>query len=99
MYPSGETMEYASTRLVSFWQIRMVAEKMAVAAPTTATTAIEAGARRKSALVRATMYTPAVTIVAAWMRAETGGGPSIPSGGPTARGGCADFPTAAPKGS
>ncbi len=29
------------------------------------------------------MYTPAVTIVAAWMRAETGVGPAIASGSQT----------------
>ena len=34
----------------------------------------------KSTLVRATRYTPAVTIVAAWIRAETGVGPAMASG-------------------
>jgi hypothetical protein len=29
---------------------------------------------------RATMYTPAVTMVAAWMSADTGVGPSMASG-------------------
>ncbi len=33
--------------------------------------------------MRAIRYTPAVTIVAAWMRAETGVGPSIASGSQT----------------
>jgi hypothetical protein len=32
------------------------------------------------------MYTPAVTIVAAWISAETGVGPSIASGSQTYRG-------------
>ena len=32
---------------------------------------------------RATMYTPAVTMVAAWISAETGVGPSIASGSQT----------------
>ena len=40
------------------------------------------------------MYTPAVTIVAAWISAETGVGPSIASGSHTYRGSCADFPQA-----
>ena len=40
------------------------------------------------------MYTPAVTIVAAWMSAETGVGPSIASGSQTYSGICADLPVA-----
>ena len=34
-------------------------------------------------LQRATMYTPAVTMVAAWMRADTGVGPAMASGNQT----------------
>ena len=51
--------------------------------PTAATTAAAVGARSKRAPVRATMNTPAVTMVAAWMRAETGVGPSMASGSHT----------------
>ena len=40
------------------------------------------------------MKTPAVTIVAAWIRAETGVGPSIASGSQVWRPICADFPIA-----
>ena len=40
------------------------------------------------------MYNPAVTIVAAWIRAETGVGPSIASGSQTNSGICADLPVA-----
>jgi len=40
------------------------------------------------------MYTPAVTIVAAWINALTGVGPSIASGSQTYNGSCADFPVA-----
>jgi hypothetical protein len=43
---------------------------------------------------RATMYTPAVTIVAAWIKAETGVGPAMASGSQTYSGSCADFPHA-----
>ena len=43
----------------------MVAAKNAVSAPTSATTNIAKGAREKSGFMRATMYTPAVTMVAA----------------------------------
>ena len=40
------------------------------------------------------MNTPAVTIVAAWMRAETGVGPSIASGNQVCSRNCADLPIA-----
>ncbi len=43
----------------------MVAAKSAVATPTHATASSAAGERSKSTWLRATMYTPAVTIVAA----------------------------------
>ena len=44
--------------------------------------------------MRATMYTPAVTMVAAWMSADTGVGPAIASGSQTKSGICALFPVA-----
>ena len=62
--------------------------------PTAATTAAAAGARSNRAPVRATMNTPAVTMVAAWMRAETGVGPSMASGSHTYSGNWADLPAA-----
>jgi len=40
------------------------------------------------------MYTPAVTMVAAWMSAETGVGPAIASGNHTYNGIWADLPVA-----
>ena len=40
------------------------------------------------------MYTPAVTMVAAWIRADTGVGPSMASGSQTYSGICADLPVA-----
>src|SRR5438552_18714953 len=45
----------------------------------------------------ATKNTPAATIVAAWMRALTGVGPSIASGNQTCSGTWPDFPTAPQK--
>jgi len=42
----------------------------------------------------AVRYTPAATIVAAWINAETGVGPSIASGNQTWNGNCADLPQA-----
>src|ERR1019366_8725829 len=72
----------------------IVAAKIEVTQPTTATTARALGAIENTALVRAIMYTPAVTIVAAWIKALTGVGPSIASGNHTYKGSCADFPVA-----
>ena len=45
----------------------------------------------------ATKKTPAVTIVAAWIRAETGVGPSIASGSQVCKPNCADLPIAPKK--
>src|SRR6266700_3813353 len=70
----------------------IVAANRAVSAPVPATTAPEIGARAKSTLQRATRYTPAVTIVAAWIRADTGVGPCIASGSHVYSGICADLP-------
>src|SRR5665213_3384678 len=53
-----------------------------------------AGACSKSGEQRQTRNTPAVTIVAAWIRAETGVGPSIASGNQVCSPICADFPIA-----
>src|ERR1700710_2397912 len=44
--------------------------------------------------MRATMNMPAVTMVAAWIRAEMGVGPSMESGSHTCNGTWADFPMA-----
>ena len=57
------------------------------------------GAWPKSTALRPTMYTPAVTIVAAWISAETGVGPSMASGSQTYSGICADLPVAPMKSS
>ena len=73
-------VEYASTRLMSVCASAMVAANRAVSPPTHATTSSAMGAISKSLWQRATMYTPAVTMVAAWMSADTGVGPSMASG-------------------
>ena len=46
---------------------------------------------------RATKNTPAATIVAAWIKALTGVGPSIASGNHVCKGNCPDFPIAPKK--
>ena len=48
----------------------------------------------KSGKNRATRKTPAVTIVAEWIKADTEVGPSIASGNQECRGNCADLPMA-----
>src|SRR3954468_18780345 len=48
----------------------------------------------KSGDIRATMKMPAVTMVAAWISAEMGVGPSIESGSHTCSGNCALLPMA-----
>src|ERR1700687_2845106 len=72
---------------------------MEVTQPTPATTASALAAIENTAFVRAIMYTPAVTMVAAWINALTGVGPSIASGNQTYNGSCADFPVAPTKSS
>src|ERR1700674_755695 len=94
MYPSCEMVEYASTRLISFCTSPMDAANTAVSAPTMATVFIAVGANTNTAFERATMYTPAVTMVAAWISAETGVGPSIASGNHVWSGSWADLPQA-----
>ena len=94
MYPSWLTVEYASTFLMSFCASPIVAAKIAVSPPTAAITSIAVGDILTIAFARATMYTPAVTIVAAWISADTGVGPAIASGSHTYSGSCADFPIA-----
>src|SRR5215212_11111742 len=85
------------TFLMSFCAMPMVAAKMAVAAPMTATMKSAVGAFLKMKEQRTTMYSPAVTIVAACMSAETGVGPAIASGSQTYKGICADLPHAPTK--
>ena len=82
------------TRLMSNCTRAIVAAKIAVTAPTAPTTASDGPAASNSGIERATRYTPAVTIVAAWMSADTGVGPSIASGSHEWSGSCADFPVA-----
>src|SRR5215471_17477430 len=65
MYPSCEMVEYARTFLMSFCASPIVAANNAVAAPMIATINIAIGAWVKIAEQRTTMYTPAVTMVAA----------------------------------
>src|ERR1700730_11559055 len=79
---------------MSFWAQAMLAANKAVTAPMMAMVVEAAGAWTRIGATRASRYTPAVTMVAAWMRAETGAGPSMASGSQTNSGICADVPQA-----
>ena len=66
----------------------------AVIAPITSTNDSAVSDSSNSGDMRVTMKMPAVTIVAAWISAEIGVGPSIESGSQTCSGNCADLPIA-----
>src|SRR6187399_3103847 len=79
---------------MSYWTIATSAMKNAVMAPMITTNDSAAGDCWKSGDMRATMKMPAVTIVAAWISAEIGVGPSIESGSHTCSGNWALLPIA-----
>src|SRR6188474_1866029 len=79
---------------MSFWTMPRNAMNSAVIAPMIVTTDSAVSDSSNSGLIRATMKMPAVTIVAAWISAEIGVGPSIESGSHTCRGTCALLPIA-----
>src|SRR6185437_242402 len=79
---------------MSFWTRPRNAMKSAVVAPMTVTKDSAVSDHSNSGLMRATMKIPAVTIVAAWISAEIGVGPSMESGSQTWSGTCALFPIA-----
>src|SRR5690349_14696948 len=79
---------------MSFWAQPTVAAKKQVIAPTQVTTCIAVGDTWNIGDRRQTMNTPAVTIVAAWISALTGVGPSIASGSQVWSGSCADLANA-----
>ncbi len=79
---------------MSFCTVPTVAAKSAVSPPTNVTTDSAVSLVSNKGERRQTMNTPAVTIVAAWIKAETGVGPSIASGSQVWRPSCADLPQA-----
>ena len=92
MYPSWLIVEYASTRLMSGWMIATVPASSAVSAPTHADDGHRVAAHVEEHMGAAHRKMPAVTIVAAWISAETGVGPSIASGNHRWSGICALLP-------
>src|SRR5262249_6557546 len=79
------------------WPQAMVAANNAVAAPMMAMVHWADGLKCRIGALRAIKYTPAVTMVAAWISADTGVGPSMASGSHMYNGICADLPTAPSK--
>src|ERR1700712_1024745 len=77
---------------MSHWPIATKPAITAVTAPISVTIAAENGAALYRTLLRVTRKIPAVTIVAAWIRALTGVGPAIASGSHTNSGICALLP-------
>ena len=65
MYPSCDSVEYATTRLMSFWMIPMNPINNAVIEPITRMNDSAVSLSSNSGDIRATMKMPAVTIVAA----------------------------------
>src|SRR3954470_11462624 len=79
---------------MSYCTVAMSAMKKQVIAPMTSTNDSAVCDSSNSGDMRATMKMPAVTMVAAWINAEIGVGPSIESGSHTWSGNCADLPIA-----
>ena len=85
---------------MSVWATAMVAANSAVSAPTQAMRArLHVSASANTGLSRVSRKTPEVTIVAAWIRADTGVGPAMASGNHTYSGSWADLPAAASRNS
>src|SRR5580693_10307040 len=82
------------TRLMSLLTTPRRPMKKAVVAPMTSTNDSAVSEYSKSGDMRATMKMPAVTMVAAWISAEMGVGPSMESGSHTCSGTWADLPMA-----
>ena len=70
-------------RLMSFCCVAISAAARQVRAPTQAITSLASGAATRSGKTRASIYTPAATIVAACSSEETGVGPSMEFGSQT----------------
>src|SRR2546427_11665740 len=79
---------------MSYWVSATCAIDSAVIAPITSTTDLAVSLNSYKGDMRATMKMPAVTMVAAWISAEIGVGPSIESGSQTCSGNCALLPIA-----
>src|SRR5438128_12557750 len=79
---------------MSFWMMARKPMNSAVIEPMTMMKDSAVSDSSNSGDMRVTMKMPAVTMVAAWISAEIGVGPSIESGSQTCSGNCADLPIA-----
>src|SRR3954453_10435318 len=79
---------------MSFWMTPRKPMNSAVIEPITMMKDSAVSDSSNSGDMRVTMKMPAVTMVAAWISAEIGVGPSIESGSQTCSGNCADLPIA-----
>ena len=79
---------------MSFWMIARKPMNSAVIAPMIRMKLSAASDSSNSGDMRSTMKMPAVTMVAAWISAEIGVGPSIESGNQACSGNWADLPMA-----
>src|SRR5580693_5447170 len=79
---------------MSFWIMPMKPMNKAVMEPMIMTNDSAVSDNSNSGDMRVTMKMPAVTMVAAWISAEIGVGPSIESGSQTCSGNWADLPMA-----
>src|SRR5690625_4864030 len=95
MYPIWDMVEAARAFLMSSLEVPTIAPNSSVTAPTITTTSCAAGAASKIAPARTIRYTPAVTMVAAWISADTGVGPAMASPSQACSGTWADLPQAA----
>ena len=84
----------ASDFLMSSLAHAMMPPNSSVTVPTRTTASRASGESARIGLDRTSRYTPAVTMVAAWISADTGVGPSIASSSQDCSGTCADFPHA-----
>ena len=80
---------------MSSFAVPIIAPNSKVIAPTVTTINRAFGEASKIKFERVIRYTPAVTMVAAWISAETGVGPAIASPSQDCSGNCADLPAAA----
>ena len=94
MKPNWLQVEYAITFFISFWKNPTDAAKNAVSSPIMRTKVIIKSDMTINSENLTVKKTPAVTIVAAWINAETGVGPSIASGNQVWKPNWADFPIA-----
>ena len=90
--PKCARVEYARIFLMSVCPNAQRPAQNAISEQSTRTTSRTSGVRKPNEQSLTIINTPAATIVAAWISAETGVGPAIASGNQTCSGNCALLP-------